>query len=62
MPWPTVDPTAISGKYLTELNQLGFGGDSAGTDYQFGQGMLNAWTIVSGVILASVQLIEDQRV
>jgi HK97 family phage major capsid protein len=59
MPWPSVDPTAISGKYLTEVNQLGFGGDSAGTDYQFGQGMLNAWTIVSGVILASVQLIED---
>jgi hypothetical protein len=25
-------------------NQLGFGGDSNGTDYQFGQGMLNAWT------------------
>lgn len=59
MPWPTVDPTAVIGSYLTEQNQLGFGGDSAGTDYQFGQGMLNAWTIVSGVILASVQLIED---
>lgn len=59
MPWPTVDPTGIVGKYLTELQQLGFGGDANGTDYQFGQGMLNAWTIVSGVILASVQLIED---
>lgn len=59
MPWPTVDPTAIVGSYLTEQNQLGFGGDSNSTDYQFGQGMLNAWTIVSGVILASVQLIED---
>jgi HK97 family phage major capsid protein len=59
MPWPTVDPTAIVGRYVTETNQLGFGGDSNGTDYQFGQGMLNAWTIVSGVILASVQLIED---
>lgn len=59
MPWPTVDPTAVTGSYLTEQNQLGFGGDSAGTDYQFGQAMLNAWTIVSGVILASVQLIED---
>jgi HK97 family phage major capsid protein len=47
------------GKYITEMNQLGFGGDSSGTDYQFGQGMLNAWTIVSGVILASVQLVED---
>ncbi len=59
MPWPTVDPTAVIGHYITELNQLGFGGDSAGTDYAFGQGMLNAWTIVSGVILASVQLIND---
>lgn len=59
MPWPTVDPTGVVGSYLTEQNQLGFGGDSAGTDYQFGQGMLNAWTIVSGVILASLQLIED---
>jgi len=59
MPWPTVDPTAIVGSYITEQNQLGFGGDSAGTDYTFGQGMLNAWTIVSGVILASVQLIND---
>lgn len=59
MPWPTVDPTAVVGRYITEQNQLGFGGDSNGTDYQFGQGMLNAWTIVSGVILASVQLIND---
>jgi len=59
MPWPTVDPTAIVGSYITEQNQLGFGGDSGGTDYQFGQGMLNAWTIVSGVILASIQLIND---
>ncbi len=59
MPWPTVDPTSVIGRYITEQNQLGFGGDSNGTDYQFGQGMLNAWTIVSGVILASVQLIND---
>ena len=59
MPWPTVDPTGVIGRYITEQNQLGFGGDSNGTDYQFGQGMLSAWTIVSGVILASLQLIED---
>jgi HK97 family phage major capsid protein len=39
MPWPTVDPTAIVGRYITEQNQLGFGGDSNGTDYQFGQGI-----------------------
>jgi len=59
MPWPTVDPTSVVGRYITEQNQLGFGGDSNGTDYQFGQGMLNAWTIVSGVILASLQLLND---
>jgi HK97 family phage major capsid protein len=59
MPWPTVDPTGVIGAYITEQTQLGYGGDSAGTDYQFGQGMLNAWTIVSGVILASIQLIND---
>lgn len=59
MPWPTVDPTGVIGSYITETNQLGFGGDSQGTDYQFGQGMLNAWTIVSGVILASIQLLND---
>lgn len=59
MPWPSVDPTGITGKYLTEVSQLGFGGDSAGTNYEFGQGMLNAWTIVSGVVLASLQLLND---
>lgn len=59
MPWPTQNPTAIVGSYITEQNQLGFGGDSNGTDYEFGQGILSAWTIVSGVILASIQVIQD---
>jgi HK97 family phage major capsid protein len=59
MPWPTVDPTAVVARYITESNQTGFGGDGNGTDYQFGQGMLNAWTLISGVILASLQLIND---
>ena len=61
MPWPSTDPTGISGKYITEMQQLGFGGDMPGTDYQFGQGMLNAWTIVSGVILASCSSSKTQR-
>ena len=56
MPWAAVNPTAIVGSYLTEANQVGF------TDYQFGQGMLNAYTIVSGMILASVQLITDSGI
>lgn len=53
MPWPTNDPTAIVGSYITEGNQLGF------QDYVFGQGMLFAWTLTSNVILASIQIIED---
>lgn len=53
MPWPTQDPTAIVGSYLSENTQLG------NQDYVFGQGLLNAWTIVSGVVLASIQLVND---
>ena len=53
MPWPTVDPTSIVGSYITENTQLG------SQDFSFGQGMLNAWTITSNVILASLQIIND---
>jgi HK97 family phage major capsid protein len=53
MPWPTIDPTAVTGAYIQEANQIGF------TDYSFGQGMLNAWTITSGIVLASIQLMAD---
>jgi HK97 family phage major capsid protein len=53
MPWPTANPTGVIGQYITEANQLSF------TDYTFGQGILYAWTITSGVILASLQLIND---
>jgi HK97 family phage major capsid protein len=53
MPWPTANPTGVVGQYITEANQVGF------TDYTFGQGILYAWTITSGVILASLQLIND---
>jgi HK97 family phage major capsid protein len=65
MPWPTVDPTGIQGYYLTEMNQAGLGvgqatsGGTAMLDNQFGQGMLSAYTILSGVVLASLQLVED---
>lgn len=55
MPWPTNNPTGVVGSYITEANQLGF------TDFTFGQGILNAWTITSGVILASFQLIADSH-
>lgn len=53
MPWPTANPTGVVGQYITEANQVGF------TDYTFGQGILYAWTITSGIILASLQLIND---
>jgi HK97 family phage major capsid protein len=53
MPWPTNDPTAVVGAYLSENTTIGT------QDYVFGQGMLNAWTIVSGVTLASIQLVND---
>jgi len=53
MPWPTANPTGVIGQYITEANQVGF------TDYTFGQGILYAWTITSGIILASLQLIND---
>lgn len=53
MPWPTTNPTGVVGSYLTEANQVGF------TDFTFGQGILYAWTITSGVILASYQLLND---
>jgi len=53
MPWPTTNPTGVVGQYITEANQVGF------TDYVFGQGILYAWTITSGVVLASMQLCQD---
>jgi len=54
-PWPTVDPTAVTGTWLSgENNQL-----SITEPYLFGQGMLNAWTLAVGPFLASVQLVED---
>ena len=54
-PWPSIDPTNVTGTWLTgENNQL-----SLTQPYQFGQGMLNAWTVVVGPFLASLQLVED---
>jgi len=55
MPWPTIDPTAVTGQWLAgENNQL-----SITEPYQFGQGMLNTWTLAVGPFLASLQLVED---
>jgi HK97 family phage major capsid protein len=57
MPWPTIDPTAITASWLgasSELTQL-----DVEDSYNFGQGMLNAWTVYAGPILASLQLVQD---
>ena len=57
MPWPTIDPTAVTASIIgasSELTQL-----SVTQPYNFGQGMLNAWTIAGGPYLASLQLVQD---
>lgn len=57
MPWPTIDPTAVTASVLgasNELTQL-----SVTDPYVFGQGMLNAWTVYVGPMLASLMLIQD---
>jgi HK97 family phage major capsid protein len=57
MPWPTIDPTAVTATILgasSELTQL-----SVANPYQIGQGMLNAWTFVTDPVLVSLQLVND---
>ncbi len=57
MPWPTIDPTGVVADLLgasNEVNQL-----SLTQPYNFGQGMLNAWTIYAGPYAASLQLVQD---
>lgn len=53
MDWPTVDPTGVVGAIIGEGTIDGF------QDYTFGQGVLQAWTYTSKVILASVELVND---
>lgn len=54
-PWPTIDPTLVTGTWLVgENNQL-----AVTEPYFFGQGMLNAYTLAVGPFLASLQLVED---
>ena len=57
MPWPAVDPTAVSASLVAgELNQM-----APWSPYVFGQGMLNAWTCAVSPILVSVQLVQDSQ-
>lgn len=53
MDWPTVDPTSIVGGIIGEAQTDTFNA------FTFGQGVLQAWTYTSGVILASLELIND---
>ena len=53
MDWPTVDPTGVVGHIVGE------GVVDTFQDYTFGQGVLNAWTYTSKVILASLELVND---
>ncbi len=52
-PWPSNDPVNTVGSYITENAQV------QDQDYVFGQGMMYAWTVTSGVIKASLQLLQD---
>ena len=56
MPWPTIDPTAVTGGIVgTELVSA-----APISPYVFGEGILNAWTVaLNGPILASLQLVQD---
>lgn len=67
MPWPTNDATDIEALTQTESNQLGFGsGEATGTtnlsDFVFGQGMASAVTFTTPIILASLQIVQDEGV
>lgn len=53
MDWPTTDPTAVVGAIIGE------GVQDTYNDYVFGQGILNAWTYTSKLILASFELVND---
>lgn len=57
LPWPTNDDTAIVGYQLGENTQASNEGDLS-----FGQKILNAYTYVSGPILASFQLLQDSGI
>jgi HK97 family phage major capsid protein len=60
MNWPTTDPTGFKGGIIGETVGDSFGPPvPGGSTYSFGQGTLQAWTYTSGVILASVELIND---
>jgi HK97 family phage major capsid protein len=56
MPWPTIDPTTTLGAYVSENSQV------SDTTYTFGQGLAYGWTITSGVIKASLQLVNDSAI
>ena len=53
MDFPTNDPTAVEGHIIGEGTVDDF------QDYVIGQGVLQAWTYTSKIILASIELVND---
>ena len=56
MDYPTNDPTAVLGAIIGEAVQDTY------NDFTFGQGILNAWTYSSKLILASVEIVQDSAI
>jgi HK97 family phage major capsid protein len=54
MSWPTINRTNVYGTLLTEDTQI-----TPSSDYVFGLGVMNAWTVVAPLTLATIQLEED---
>jgi HK97 family phage major capsid protein len=57
MPWPTNNPTAIEATVMSELTQI-----VPADTWIFGLGMLNAYTSVAPLALASWQLYADSQI
>lgn len=55
MPWPATDYTGVTASLLTGENQQ----LNISNSYTFGQGMLQAWPLAIGPVLASLQLVND---
>ena len=54
LPWPTLDDTANMGSILAENSQVG-----NDNDLVFGQVSMGAWTYKSGLLLVSLQILQD---
>jgi HK97 family phage major capsid protein len=65
MAYPQIDPTQVVGYSLSEANQMGFGVSGAGgtaSVWAVSQLMLSGHAYLSGMIVASMQLVQDSPV